>query len=79
MSVLLRNLLGMAVKVTLKRGVRDTTPQVESFDGEGDEYYFENHGKAKVLKVQRAADGTTKTYAEGQWLDVDGKERESGF
>lgn len=73
------SLFGMAVQVTLKRGVHDTTPQVESFDGEDDEYWFETLGTTKVLKVGRASDGTTKTYAEGQWLTVDGKERLPGF
>uniref|UniRef100_A0AB39U212 Uncharacterized protein n=1 Tax=Mycolicibacterium phage Alyssa1 TaxID=3240801 RepID=A0AB39U212_9CAUD len=67
----------MAVKVTLKRGVHDTTNPVDTFDGEDDEYWEENGGKR--LKVRRAADGTTKTYAEGQWLTVDGKEREPGL
>jgi hypothetical protein len=69
----------MAVQVTVKRGVHDKTPQIEPFGGEGDEYWFENHGKQKVLKVYRAADETTKTYAEGEWLTVDGKERLPGI
>lgn len=69
----------MAVKVTLKRDAHSTTPGEEAFEGEGDEYWFETQGKDKVLKVQRSADGTTKTYAPGQWLTVDGKERVPGF
>ncbi|WP_131811879.1 hypothetical protein [Mycobacterium mantenii] len=69
----------MAVKVTLKRDVHSTTAGEEIFEGADDEYWFETQGKDKVLKVQRAADGTTKTYAPGQWLTVDGKERGPSF
>jgi hypothetical protein len=69
----------MAVKVTLKDGdPRASTPTrlVEPYDGEDDEYWFEEDGK---LKVYRAADGTTKTYSAEAWFTVDGKEREPGL
>jgi hypothetical protein len=72
----------MAVKVTLKDGdlsARTPTRLVESFDGEDDEYWFENEGKLRVLKVYRAIEKTTKTYAPDSWLTVDGKERELSF
>jgi hypothetical protein len=66
----------MAVKVTLKDGdlnARTPTRLVESYDGEDDEYWFEQDHK--ILKVYRAADGTTKTYSADAWHTVDGKER----
>lgn len=64
----------MAVKVTLKdRELTSLKPKVDVFDGEDDEYWFEKDHT--ILKVYRAADGTTKTYMPDSFSTVEGKER----